>query len=380
MSDHKFTVMQVLPSLESGGVERGTLEVSKALCQAGHRSIVVSAGGRMVPELEQAGAEHIEWTIGKKSLSTFKYVLRLRRYLKKHPVDILHARSRLPAWIAYLAWKGMDKNTRPRFVTTVHGLYSVKKYSSIMIRGEVVIAVSKTVKQYIMDNYPEVPENIIKLIYRGVDADEFPYGYQPEASWLAEWYRQYPKLKDKKVVTLPGRLTRLKGHEDFIKLMAKLCESNPSIMGLIVGGEDPRRLAYAQEIKEKVQAAGLQKNIIFTGYRKDMREIYAISDVVLSLSKKPESFGRTSLEALSLGTPVIAYGHGGVGEILRDVYPSGCVEQDNLNALASRVNDTLKEPTPVPAEHEFKLKNMLTSTLALYEELVPAQAEGAKNA
>lgn len=369
MSSPNITVMQCLPSLDAGGVERGTLEISQALCQAGHHSIVISSGGRLVPELEKTGAKHIEWAIGKKSLFTLRYVLRLRRYLERHPVDILHARSRLPAWIAYLAWKGMDKNTRPRFVTTVHGLYSVKKYSSIMTCGEVVIAVSKTVKKYILDNYPQVNESNIRLIYRGVDAKEFPYNYQPDTAWLTEWYKLYPQLKGKKLVTLPGRLTRLKGHHDFIQLMESLIESDNNIVGLIVGGEDPRRQSYAAEIKEKVKAAGLQNNIIFTGYRKDMREIYALSDVVLSLSKKPESFGRTSLEALSLGTPVIAYDHGGVGEILHTIYPIGCVENGNISSLASRVSDILREPVPVPDNHDFKLENMLSSTLDLYTEL-----------
>lgn len=361
--------MQLLPSLDSGGVERGTLEVSQALCQAGHRSIVISAGGRLVPELEKAGAEHIQWGIGKKSLLSLRYVYHLRRYLEKHPVDILHARSRLPAWIAYLAWKGMDKHTRPRFITTVHGLYSVKKYSSIMMRGEVVIAVSNTVKKYILDNYPLVDASHIRLIYRGVDAKQFPYHYQPNSAWLAEWNKLYPQLAGKQLVTLPGRLTRLKGHHDFIQMMAQLIKNNNNVVGLIVGDEDPRRQAYAAEIREQVNAAGLQDYVVFTGYRQDMREIYAVSDIVLSLSKKPESFGRTSLEALSLGTPVIAYDHGGVGEILHAVYPSGCVETGNIDMLASRVSDTLKAPVPVPDDHEFKLDNMLSSTLDLYAEL-----------
>src|SRR5512139_2168841 len=153
--EKKLTVLQLLPALESGGVERGTLEVAHALIQHGHRALVISAGGRQVAPLVASGAEHVAWPIGKKSLKTLLLVGRLRRFLLEQKVDILHARSRVPAWIAYLAWRGMDPATRPRFVTTVHGMYSVNRYSRIMTRGEVVIAVSETVRDYILHNYPD---------------------------------------------------------------------------------------------------------------------------------------------------------------------------------------------------------------------------------
>jgi glycosyltransferase involved in cell wall biosynthesis len=364
-----MTVVQLLPSLESGGVERGTIEVSRALCEAGHRSIVISAGGRLVQALETMGAEHVQWDIGKKSLLSLRYVFRLRRFLQNNPVDILHARSRLPAWLAYLAWKGMAVNKRPRFVTTVHGLYSVKKYSAIMTKGEAVIAVSHTVKKYILDNYPDVDESRIQVIHRGIDMDEFPYGYRPDAGWLQAWHEQYPPLRGQKLITLPGRLTRLKGHQDFIRLMTTLRDKGIDVYGLIVGGEDPRRQAYAREITGQVNAVGLQERVIFTGHREDMREIYAVSAIVLSLSSKPESFGRTSLEALSLGTPVIAYDHGGVGEILHDIYPQGCVPMRDLHRLAEKVMEVLENPAPVPAQHVYKLDKMLSATLKLYSDL-----------
>ncbi len=364
-----MTVVQLLPSLESGGVERGTVEVARALCEGGHRAIVISAGGRLVQALEAIGAEHVQWDIGKKSLLTLKYVLRLRRYLKNNNVDIVHARSRLPAWVAWLAWRSMAVKQRPRFVTTVHGLYSVKKYSAIMTRGEVVVAVSDTVKKYILDNYPDVDEGRIKVIHRGVDAGEFPFGHRPDPDWIQAWHKQYPQLRGHKLITLPGRLTRLKGHMDFIELMKGLRERGIDVFGMIVGGEDPRRQAYAQEIRDTINAAGMSEHLILTGHRNDMREIYAISDLVLSLSTKPESFGRTSLEALSLGTPVAAYAHGGVGEILQHIYPQGCVPLCDPDALIETVQALLENPPPVPERHPYSLDSMLTATLDLYRVL-----------
>src|SRR5512135_1110470 len=140
----KLTILQVLPTLESGGVERGTLEVAQALIERGHRALVMSVGGRMVPALLKTGADHFAWPIGVKSLRTLLLVGKLRRFLIEHQVDVVHARSRVPAWVAWLAWRGINPRTRPRFVTTVHGLYSVSRYSRIMTRGEAVIAVSDT--------------------------------------------------------------------------------------------------------------------------------------------------------------------------------------------------------------------------------------------
>src|SRR5574340_562156 len=153
----KLTVLQLLPALESGGVERGTLEVADALVQRGHRALIMSGGGRLVAPLTKLGAEHYTWPIGVKSPRTLLLVHKLRRFLIEQQVDIVHARSRVPAWIAYLAWRGMEPAMRPRFVTTLHGMYGVNRYSRIMTRGEAVIAVSDTVREYILQNYPDTP-------------------------------------------------------------------------------------------------------------------------------------------------------------------------------------------------------------------------------
>ena len=131
-----LNVAQLLPALNGGGVERGAVEVAGELVRRGHRSLVISAGGRLVPELVGAGSEHLAWPLGVKSPLTLRWVQPLRRWLAAQRIDILHARSRLPAWIGWLAWRGMDPATRPRFVTTVHGLYSVSRYSAIMTWGE----------------------------------------------------------------------------------------------------------------------------------------------------------------------------------------------------------------------------------------------------
>jgi glycosyltransferase involved in cell wall biosynthesis len=373
-------VLQILPALESGGVERGTLEVAAALVRAGHRSLVVSAGGRLVESLSVAGAEHITLPVGKKSPVTLLQVRPLRRLLRAEDVDILHARSRLPAWIAWRAWRGLPALVRPHFVTTVHGLYSVNRYSAIMTRGERVIAVSDTVRGYLLDNYPEVDPCRIVTVYRGVDRAEFPRGFKPDAAWLAAWYAKYPYLQGRKVLVLPGRLTRLKGHEAFIDLIAALVAQKQDVQGLIVGHLDPARQAYIRELQQRIARRGMEDRITFTGQRRDIREIYAVSAIVLSLSGKPESFGRTVLEALSLGVPVIGYDHGGVGEMLARLYPEGRVPCGDTRVLLERATQFLAMPPAVPADNVYTLEAMLERTLDLYRDLaenpVPAPAGG----
>lgn len=365
----RLSVAQLLPALNGGGVERGTLEIAEELVRRGHRSVVISAGGRLVPELLQEGSEHLAWPLGVKSPLVLCWVRPLRRWLAEQRIDILHARSRLPAWIAWLAWRRMDPATRPRFVTTVHGLYSVSRYSAIMTRGERVIAVSGTVRAYLRRHYPELPTERIQLIQRGVDPVDFPYGYRPAPDWLADWHRHYPQLRAVPILTLPGRLSRLKGHEEFIELIARLRSAGWPVHGLIVGGPEPRRQAYADALREHVRSRGLTDIVLFTGHRADMRDIYAISTLVLSLSAKPESFGRTVLEALSLGRPVVGYAHGGVGEILERLYPAGRVPPGDVETLVARVAGLLDAPAPVPAEPAFPLRRMLDETLALYAAL-----------
>ncbi len=368
IAPRKLTVVQILPALQSGGVERGTLEVGKYLVEHGHRSVVISAGGRMVEQLVREGSEHVSWDIGRKSLWTLRLIPRLRRFLIENQVDILHARSRMPAWICYLAWKGMDPKTRPRFVTTVHGLYSVNAYSAVMTKGEKIIAVSEAARDYILRNYPDVPAERIVAIPRGVDPGEFPHGYRPPPTWLKTWQAENPGLSGRKILTLPGRITRLKGHHDFIDLIAQLRDRNLDVHGLIVGGEDPNRRAYAAEVRKAVHDRGLDSALTFTGARTDIREIFSISAIVLSLSNKPESFGRTVLEALSLGVPTVGYSHGGVSEILRTLYPAGAVEVGNVTQLVETVARLLETPAAVRPGNPYTLENMLASTLALYEQ------------
>ncbi len=371
-----LTVLQILPALDSGGVERGTLEVGAYLTAYGHRSIVISAGGRMVNLLEKQGSEHYAWPIGKKSLLTLKLVRQLRKFLEKEKVDIVHVRSRFPAWIAYLAWKEMNPKTRPAFVTTVHGPYSVSPYSEVMIKGERVIVISDMIREYVISQYKTKPEKL-RLVYRGVDAKEFPYDYQPDKSWLKDWFQTYPQTKDKQILVLPARVTKWKGQADFIDLVAQLKKHKANIHALIVGETKKGKTHFLKQLKKKAQSLGVSEQVTFVGHRDDLREIMAVSTIVYSLSLEPEAFGRTTIEALSLGVPVIGYAHGGVSEQLAVLLPEGCIDVGNVAEAATLTLRWLHQSPVVAKNQDFSLDNMLQKTMDVYQELAQSRQRGA---
>ncbi|MGE9267064.1 MAG: glycosyltransferase family 4 protein [Verrucomicrobiales bacterium] len=365
-------VIQLLPELQSGGVERGTLELGKHLVAHGHQSLVISHGGRLVPQLEAEGSRHLALPVHRKSPLSLRLVPTLRRLFSEEKPDLIHLRSRVPAWLAYLAWRKMPAATRPRLVSTVHGFYSVNRYSEIMTRGERVIAVSHSVKDYILKNYPRCPADKITVIHRGVDPADSPPGYQPSPEWRAEWQKNHPELAGKFLILLPGRITRWKGHEDFLKIIADVKKSLPAAHGLVAGSPHPRKMAFYDELRQKTSAAGLDDSITYLGHRSDLREVMAASDLVLSLSTDPEAFGRVSLEALTLGKPVAAYAHGGVGEQLHALLPEGAVTSGDWQAIAKLIPSWADTP-PRPAPNtDFTLEKMLSKTLSVYAELLGA--------
>lgn len=363
----RLTVIQILPALNTGGVERGTLDVAAELVRRGHRSIVISGGGELSGELKSSGSEHIPLEVGKKSLLTLRHIPELRRIMHGAGAHIVHARSRLPAWISWLAWRGMDPENRPHYITSVHGPYTVNAYSRIMTRGEIVIAVSKFIRGYILENYPGVESGRIEVIARGISPERYTLHYHPDILWLEQWHTQFPHLRDKQLVTLPGRLTRWKGQMDFLTVMAQLKDNIDNVHGLIVGGPHPRKQAYVEELKAEVARRGLEQWITLTGHRSDLREIMSISSVTMSLSNEPEAFGRTVLESLCLGTPVVSYAHGGAGEILGEMFPEGLVENNNPLAAANLTEVFLRETPEVPSHNPFTLQRMLDHTLEVYE-------------
>jgi glycosyltransferase involved in cell wall biosynthesis len=359
--------VQLLPALDSGGVERAVLEISEALVAGGHRAIVVSAGGRLVADLARIGAEHIKLDIGHKSLLSLRHVPKLRRLFRE--VDIVHARSRFPAWLGWLSWKSM-RGAKPRFVTTVHGLNSVNTYSAVMLRGERVIAVSGTVRDHIVKHYPHTPIERLRVIPRGLDPQKFPQAYRAPPTWRPAFEALYPNACNKRWICLPGRGTRLKGHDEALRLLAGLRAQGAQVALILLGAEQAGRGDYLDELLREAERLGAAEHLVMTPPRSDVCDVMSESALVLQLSHKPEAFGRTVVEALNIGVPVIGWAHGGVGELLGNLYPSGAIPLGDTAALL-RVASKFLQHAPVPPQFEhYRLKQMQDATLAVYRELL----------
>jgi glycosyltransferase involved in cell wall biosynthesis len=370
----RLTVVQLLPALDAGGVERSTLEIADALVRGGHRAIVVSNGGRLLPQLAALGAEHVALDIGRKSPFTIRHVPALRKLFREVGADVVHARSRLPAWLAWFALRGMQ-GAKPRFVTTAHGLNSPSRYSAIMTRGERVICVSQTVREYLLRHYPNTDPARLVVIPRGIDPEAFPRAPMPDPQARARIAALHPQLGGAgPLLLLPGRGTRLKGHADAIGLLANLRASGLDARLWMPGALQDGREAYLAELEEMAHAADVEDALAITEPTSAIAEAYAASDLVLQLSRKPESFGRTVIEALSVGRPVLGWAHGGVGELLRELQPQGEVPAFDAAALAMAARGLIAHPpAAVTMQPACRLQAMQETTLALYETLIESR-------
>lgn len=360
-------VLQLVPALESGGVERSTLEVAEALVAAGHRATVVSAGGALVDALEAVGGRHIVLPVGRKSLRTLALLRPLRRLLAELSPDVVHARSRLPAWLGWQAWRGLAA-PRPHFVTTVHGLNSPGRYSAIMLRGERVVCVSDTVREHLLRHYPRLDPTRLVVIPRGIDPARFA-PRPPDPAWRAALDQQLPQLAGRRLLLLPGRGTRLKGHDAALILLAGLVAAGEDVALWMPGVVQAGRERYLAELETIARGLGVPDRLALTAARSDLPDCYAAADLVLQLSQRPEALGRTVLEALACGRPVLGFDHGGVGESLARLFPEGRIAPGDHVALLASARRLLREPPRLPPYRGPTLAAMQQATLALYQSL-----------
>lgn len=360
-------IVQALVSLNLGGSELVAVELSEFAVAAGHRVTVIAAEGPLGERLRSCGAGHLNWSIGKKRLRTLRYISQLREWLAQEQPDIVHAHSRLPAWICHLAIRKLDPASRPVFITSMHGHYSVSRYSAIMASGERVIAVSERIRDYTLHNYPGIDPDRVETVYGGISRQDFPYGYTPSDSWYEQTWHDFPELKNRRLICLPGRLSRYKGHADFIELVSLLLAEVPDIHGIIVGKARPGS-RYRDELEGLAERYGVLDRITFTGARTDMRDWLSASEIVYSLcADPPEAFGRTIPEALHLGVPAIGWDHGGVQETLAALFPAGAIVPGNHQQLLERSLDFLVNRPLVPPGKAFGLRESMQKTMDVYQ-------------
>ena len=372
-----YSVLQILPHLNSGGLVSGAVEISEALQKAGMNSFVASEGGRREREITRAGGKVINFSLGSKNpLIILLNVYKLSKIIKKYKINIIHARSRAPAWSAYFAAKKMGIP----FVTTFHGTYSIqnnlkKKYNSIMIKSNRVIAISKFIKSHILSNYNIDKEKIV-TIYRGVNIEKFNY-LKVSNERLISLLKKFNIPEDSYVVLLPGRITRWKGHTLFIEAISKLKRSD--IICLFVGDVQGRNKYYT-ELKKLIDKLKLKNNFRIISNQNDMATIYKLADVVVSTSLEPEAFGRVVAEAQAMGRPTIVVNHGGGPEIIIDGHTGWLFKPGDADDLSDKINSALnlnKEDrykmamgAIERAKLNFNNETMCAKTLQVYAELV----------
>lgn len=370
-------VLQVLPGLVTGGAERGAVDVAQAIAAAGWGSLVASSGGPMVREVERGGATHLTLPLDSKNPFVMRAnIERLHQAILQHKVDIVHARSRAPAWSALFA----ARRAGVRFVTTFHGTYNFSNpakrwYNSVMARGDRIITASQFIAEHVVKEYHASP-SLVRHIPRGVDLDRFDPA-RVSGTRLATLAREWRLADGVPVVMLPGRLTRWKGQAVLIDAIAQ--RGRKDLRCLLVGS-DQGRGAYRRELEQRIASHGLETVVHIIDHCNDMPAALKLADLVVSASTDPEAFGRVSVEAQAMGKPIVATDHGGSRETVLDGETGWLIQPGNARQLAQAIDAALGLDTAARAaiasramqfvRETFPKQLMCARTLDVYREVL----------
>jgi glycosyltransferase involved in cell wall biosynthesis len=383
---HILTVLQVTPALNAGGVERTTLEIAEAINRAGGLALVASAGGRLEPDLEAAGGELIRFSVHTKNpFTAFANAMKLASIARRRCVDIIHARSRAPAWSAFLA----ARLSGAAFVTTFHGIYNARSplkqfYNSIMARGDTVIANSHYTREHVLERYHVAPDRIV-VIPRGVDIDVFDrekVSASDIAITRADWGLAAEDARC--VIIAPARLTRWKGHFVLVEAAKILEARRPGAIKVIIAGDPQGRHGYVQEIKSAIARAELQEVVAIVGHVSQMPTAFAASDIAVFPVTEAEAFGRGAVEAQAMGVPVIAANLGGYTETVLEGETGFLVPSGAALALAGAIERAIDLGPEARAamgrrgrdrvRAMYSKTALQTATLAVYQRLLRKSA------
>ncbi|MCB9982969.1 MAG: glycosyltransferase family 4 protein [Rhodospirillales bacterium] len=370
-------IMQIIPELGPGGAEQGCIDIAAELVASGAQALIVSNGGSRVHELERIGAVHINLPVHSKSpVVMWRNVAALRKLIERYNVNIVHARSRAPAWSAYYACR----KTRAHFMTTCHAPYNIsgeakKFYNSSIAQGERVIAISNYVADYLRKNY-HLDNRTIRLIPRGIPMERFhPTAVTPQRMIALAQSWRVPDGTN--IVMLPGRITRWKGHSVLVEALERIHRED---LFCVIIGSDQGRKEYRKELDEQIASLGLEGHVRIVDHCNDMPAAYMLATVVVCPSTDPEGFGRVPVEAQAMGRPIVAADHGGAQETIVRGQTGWLVEPGNSAALADAIEDALAlSPTQRSmlatramshiAAH-FTKEQMADKTLDVYAELL----------
>lgn len=371
-------ILQIIPHLGAGGAEQGCLDVGAGLVKSGAKSIVICNGGTRVPELQRAGSLYIPMAVHSKNpITILRNIGRIKKIIQEHGVDIVHVRSRAPAWSAYYACR----DTNARFITTCHAPYNIHDsklkqfYNSSITKAERVIAISEYVADYLQKNYI-IDSKKIRTIHRGVSLEKFnPASVSAER--MIKLAKAWRIPDGATIIIMPGRLTRWKGQAIMIEAMAKL--NKPDLFCVLVGA-DQGRTEYRQELEQLIHQYNMESQIRLMDHCDDMPAAYALSNIVVSTSIEPEGFGRISIEGQAMGKPVIATNHGGSKETIIPNETGWLVPPNDPQALSEALHNAL-DLTPEERDAlsmraiqhittSFSKDHMIDETLKVYTELL----------
>jgi glycosyltransferase involved in cell wall biosynthesis len=379
-------ILQIIPALNSGGAERTTVDIAEALGEQGARALVASDGGRLVDELKRKGGEFIPFPAATKNpLSIWQNASTLEDLCRKERVDLIHARSRAPAWSALIAARRLNIP----FVTTVHGnhksvSYLKRLYNSVMARGDAVIANSERTAQWIADHHPWAFSKIV-TIPRGTDLRGFSRAAVDEAR-CDHLRAQWGVPEGARIMLMAARITPLKGHLVALEAFADALRQKNESLALVFVGDDKGREAFAGELDRKIITMGLKGSVYRVGHCADMPAAYALSDLVIMPSIEPEGFGRAVVEAQAMGCLVIASDRGAtpgtilpLNEVGREAFTGWVVPSGDAPRLAEAMADALSlsdearravaERARHHVEERFSLPVMTGATLGVYRAL-----------
>lgn len=354
-------IVQIVPELNEGGVERGVVELNKEFVKNGIENIVITKGGKLSSKIEEDGGKIVFCDVCSKNIFTaLPRIVKLRKILNKIKPDIIHVRSRVPAWMVKFA------KPKCKFVSTVHGINSINFYSKIMVKADAIICGSTYTKDHIVKNYDADIEKIT-IVPRGVDLNKFNPN-KLDNKFIYDFKKKFDIKEQDFIITGVGRITHTKDYKTQIRALSLIKDAKL----LIVGGVRFDRDNYFNELKTLISELGLKDRVIFTGSQKNIAEIYAISDVVVSSSSKPESFGRSMAESIALNTPVVATNHGGAKDIIVDGVNGYFFEVGDWKNLASQILKAkkLKFDGFDYVSKNFSLEQMVKKNIEIYTNLI----------
>ncbi len=371
-------VLQVLPELEMGGVELGTIEIASELQKQGIKNFVASQGGRLTADLAKMKVKHFSLPLKTKNIFKMrKNANELAKLIKDNGINIVHARSRAPAWSAYWA----AKKAGVHYMTTFHGTYGLgpwgikKIYNKVMTLGERVIVISNHIKNHVLQHY-KVDENKLRLVHRCVDVEKFSPDLVSQER-IIKATKEYHLPEDKPVLTLIGRITRWKGQHLLVEALSKMKNKN---YYCVIAGDDQGRVNYVDEIKELATKYRLKNRVGFYGKVLDPQALMQASTVVLSTAIEPEAFGRISVEGQAMGKIVVASDIGGSLDTITDGVTGKLFKSGNAISLANALDWSLKlseeekkkiaNAAKKNAKDNFTKQIMCDKTIAVYRELV----------